>query len=151
MALIVEPAQLLASIRMPNLRMRQITGLALLTALCGCSESPSGHSDWRDDADRIEAWAGRDNKQGSDSSAISDEEALERAVADHEGVAYDDLGRPYGCTEDCSGHEAGVAWAQDNDIRDPLDCGGRSRSFIEGCETYAESIQQAAGDLADGG
>jgi hypothetical protein len=42
------------------------------------------------------------------------------------------------CTEDCSGHEAGYAWAEDNGITDPDDCSGNSGSFIEGCQAYAE-------------
>lgn len=41
------------------------------------------------------------------------------------------------CTEDCSGHEAGFNWAEENGITDPSDCGGKSDSFIEGCEAYA--------------
>lgn len=41
------------------------------------------------------------------------------------------------CTGDCSGHDAGYEWASDNDISDPSDCGGKSTSFIEGCEAYA--------------
>ena len=44
----------------------------------------------------------------------------------------------YPCTQDCSGHEAGYEWAEDNDITDPDDCGGNSNSFIEGCEAWAE-------------
>ena len=44
----------------------------------------------------------------------------------------------YPCVNDCSGHEAGYRWAEDNDINDPDDCGGNSNSFIEGCESYAE-------------
>jgi hypothetical protein len=44
----------------------------------------------------------------------------------------------YICTDDCSGHRAGYAWAERNDITDPDDCGGNSQSFIEGCEAYAE-------------
>ena len=43
-----------------------------------------------------------------------------------------------GCTEDCSGHEAGYAWAERKGITDPDDCGGNSWSFIEGCRAYAE-------------
>lgn len=46
------------------------------------------------------------------------------------------------CTEDCSGHEAGYEWALDKGIDDPDDCGGNSESFIEGCESAAEEIQQ---------
>lgn len=39
---------------------------------------------------------------------------------------------------DCSGHQAGYAWAEDNGISDPLDCGGNSSSFYEGCVAFAE-------------
>jgi hypothetical protein len=48
----------------------------------------------------------------------------------------------FGCTEDCSGHQAGYAWAQQRDISDPSFCGGRSTSFIEGCMDYAEQRQR---------
>jgi hypothetical protein len=43
----------------------------------------------------------------------------------------------YACTQDCSGHEAGYEWAERHDVTDPDDCGGTSRSFIEGCRAYA--------------
>lgn len=45
----------------------------------------------------------------------------------------------YGCTEDCSGHNAGWEWAEEKGISDPSDCGGKSQSFIEGCQSYAEN------------
>lgn len=48
------------------------------------------------------------------------------------------------CTIDCSGHEAGYAWAEENGIDDPDDCDGKSESFIEGCRSYAE--EQKSGD-----
>lgn len=48
----------------------------------------------------------------------------------------------YRCTDDCSGHDAGYEWAEENDVVDPDDCGGNSNSFIEGCEAYAEEIQE---------
>lgn len=48
----------------------------------------------------------------------------------------------YECTEDCSGHEAGYEWAAENDITDPDDCGGKSQSFMEGCEAYAEEHEE---------
>jgi hypothetical protein len=44
----------------------------------------------------------------------------------------------YECTEDCSGHEAGYEWAEENDIYDEGDCDGNSDSFIEGCLSYVE-------------
>jgi hypothetical protein len=59
----------------------------------------------------------------------------------------------YGCTSDCSGHEAGYAWAERNDIADPAMCGGHSQSFIGGCMDYAEQrtreIREDAGCDAD--
>lgn len=48
----------------------------------------------------------------------------------------------HGCTEDCSGHQAGYAWAERHDISDPSQCGGNSTSFIQGCMDYAESRQR---------
>ena len=44
----------------------------------------------------------------------------------------------YPCTEDCSGHEAGYEWAEENDIDDTYDCDSNSSSFTEGCEAYVE-------------
>lgn len=44
----------------------------------------------------------------------------------------------YECTEDCSGHEAGYAWAEENYIDDEYDCDGNSDSFNEGCLSYVE-------------
>ena len=54
---------------------------------------------------------------------------------------YQNAGAPYGCTSDCSGHDAGWEWAEENEITDPYDCGGNSISFEEGCMAYAEEIQ----------
>jgi len=44
----------------------------------------------------------------------------------------------YDCTEDCSGHEAGYNWAEENDISDEYDCDGNSNSFNEGCISYVK-------------
>lgn len=44
----------------------------------------------------------------------------------------------YGCTVDCSGHQAGYDWAESNSIDDEDDCTGNSQSFIEGCKEYVE-------------
>lgn len=48
----------------------------------------------------------------------------------------------YGCTSDCSGHRAGYEWAESRGIASPDECSGRSQSFIEGCEAYAEEHGQ---------
>lgn len=52
-------------------------------------------------------------------------------------VSADDF-HGYDCTSDCSGHQAGYDWAEQNGISDASDCDGNSQSFIEGCEAYAE-------------
>lgn len=44
----------------------------------------------------------------------------------------------YGCTFDCSGHQAGYNWAELNSIDDEDDCVANSNSFIEGCKQYVE-------------
>ncbi len=44
----------------------------------------------------------------------------------------------YECTDDCSGHEAGYEWAEENSIDDANNCDGNSNSFNEGCESYVE-------------
>lgn len=61
---------------------------------------------------------------------------------------YQDAGAPYGCTDDCSGHDAGWAWAEENSVTDPSDCGGNSVSFEEGCIAYAEEqeVERQDGD-----
>jgi hypothetical protein len=56
-------------------------------------------------------------------------------------------GRP--CTQDCSGHEAGYAWAARKGITSPLDCSGNSRSFVSGCEVYAEERQLGLGEVEE--
>lgn len=43
-----------------------------------------------------------------------------------------------GCTDDCSGHQAGYAWAKGKEITDPNECSGNSKSFIDGCQAAAE-------------
>lgn len=52
----------------------------------------------------------------------------------------------FGCIESCEGHEAGWAWAKENEIGDPADCGGDSWSFAEGCTAYAEQNREEVED-----
>ena len=68
-------------------------------------------------------------------------------------VAHADTFRGYECTQDCSGHQAGYEWAERHDITDPNDCGGRSQSFIEGCQAWAKENEDDRDDsekIADG-
>jgi hypothetical protein len=54
--------------------------------------------------------------------------------------------RGYTCSGNCSGHEAGYEWAEENDIEDEDDCSGNSQSFIEGCLAYVEEHQSLSQD-----
>jgi len=43
----------------------------------------------------------------------------------------------YECAEDCTGIEAGYAWAEQQGITNPENCSGGSQPFLEGCRAYA--------------
>lgn len=44
----------------------------------------------------------------------------------------------YECSDDCSGHNAGYEWADENGVCDQDFYGGNSESFAEGVRIYAE-------------
>jgi opacity protein-like surface antigen len=44
----------------------------------------------------------------------------------------------YECTDDCSGHQAGYDWAEQNDIDDEDSCDTPSESFNEGCQSFVQ-------------
>ena len=44
----------------------------------------------------------------------------------------------YECSYDCSGHEAGYDWAEENQVCDTEYDGGNSESFAEGVRAWAE-------------
>ncbi len=70
------------------------------------------------------------------------------AQADLSGTTYEQVVGSAACTQDCSGHDAGYAWAQENEITDPNDCDGNNDSFIEGCRAYGEEIERRAEETA---
>ncbi|EGF92912.1 hypothetical protein ABI_13500 [Asticcacaulis biprosthecium C19] len=45
------------------------------------------------------------------------------------------------CTYDCSGHEAGFAYAIENELTDTADCYENDDSFLEGCEAYVDALE----------
>ncbi|MBY6279786.1 hypothetical protein [Stenotrophomonas maltophilia] len=126
--------------------------LASLVTACGGSGAGryADYDDSRnyheDDTDaRTEAAEEARQAVYSERGADSDGAGADTSSVD----AYDveDSGN-YICTQDCSGHEAGFEWAQENDITDESDCGGNSMSFIEGCEAFALERQERADLMA---
>ena len=63
--------------------------------------------------------------------------------------AYDVEEPSFLCTQDCSGHEAGFQWAQENDLTETYQCGGDSQSFIEGCEGFVQQRAEQAEEEAE--
>ena len=102
--------------------------IVALVGLVGCGSPEPGY-----DAD---AYAASEEEE----SRNADERAAD-AAADLAGTTYSDQRGTGACTSDCGGHNAGWAWAEENGVTDPGECGGNSQSFIEGCEAYAEEVQ----------
>ena len=63
-------------------------------------------------------------------------------------VSADSFGG-YECTEDCSGHQAGYDWAEQNGIDDESSCSTPSDSFNQGCESYVEENAAVTEDEED--
>jgi len=58
------------------------------------------------------------------------------------GLTYEEVEGSVDCANDCSGHNAGFAYAQEHDIDDDAECNSASDSFVEGCKAYGEEIDQ---------
>jgi hypothetical protein len=50
------------------------------------------------------------------------------------------------CLGDCSGHQAGYDWAEQNDVDDESSCSTPSASFNQGCESY---VEESAASLSE--
>lgn len=57
---------------------------------------------------------------------------------DGESQGFSDTFHGRDCVEDCSGHDAGYQWAENNSVTNSSDCEGNSNSFNEGCQVYVE-------------
>lgn len=88
---------------------------------------------WQEDAQE-HARANGAGGMDADGDGVVCESLPSRAKRDSYGGTF----KGYPCTSDCSGHEAGYNWAEENGISSADECGGNSNSFIEGCESYVE-------------
>ena len=102
---------------LPRVFRAALASTLALIALAGCSKQSSELDGTKVVAD--ETYEEFDNRR----------DALDSSYGEFAGQ---------GCTQDCGGHEAGYAWAEEKGITDPDHCGGKSWSFIEGCRAYAE-------------
>lgn len=122
-------------------------GLLVLLIACGGGTNgrygePDDNYEAAEDSDAREEVA-EEARQAVYSERGADSDGTGADVSRIDAFSIEDAGN-YVCTEDCAGHEAGFAWAQENDIEDAADCGGNSMSFIEGCEAFAQERQDEA-------
>ena len=116
---------------------------ALLAACSGGGGRYGDYDDYAADADAVAADAAEGARQAVYEEHGADSDGTGADASNVDAYAVEDNGN-YTCTQDCSGHEAGFAWAQENGIADASGCGGNSQSFIEGCEAFAEERQEQA-------
>lgn len=81
-------------------------------------------------------------------SEFDEADAKANAASDLSGQTFQDVGDTSQCTEDCSGHDAGWQWAQENDVQDSTDCSGNG-SFAGGCEAYVEELESRVEEARD--
>ena len=53
----------------------------------------------------------------------------------------------YQCKGDCSGHQAGYDWAEQNNIDDESSCSTPSASFNEGCQSYIDENSESSSGI----
>jgi hypothetical protein len=78
------------------------------------------------------------------------DQAYDNAADSLADADFEDVGDTSQCTQDCSGHDAGFAWARDNGISDSSDCTGDSQSFVEGCQAYVDALDEEADEELSG-
>ena len=82
-------------------------------------------------------------------SSSSSDSPTDESTNSYESSTYDDYAdeevheepeefHGYECSDDCSGHDAGYEWADENGVCDEYFDGGNSESFAEGVRIYAE-------------
>jgi hypothetical protein len=79
-------------------------------------------------------------------SASKDDQANDAAIAATAGTYRTDVGTA-ACTDDCSGHDAGYAWAREHDIDDEANCPtDHGDSFEGGCKAFVAAYNDAYDD-----
>ena len=111
-----------------------IGALSLIASLGGCSNSEAASDDEEtslQNEDRSEGYSDEaDDVKGGETYSAYDQRR------DEIDPSPGSVGE-YGCTQDCSGHDAGYRWASERGISPVDDCGGKSWSFEESCKAHA--------------
>ncbi|MFN5643807.1 MAG: hypothetical protein ACK450_04340 [Sphingomonadales bacterium] len=118
--------------------MRVLSGYSSLTVLvvlaaCGSSGGDAGYDDYQYAQAVDEPEVDVEERDPFDEDAARDETEREIGFETYTGI-----GSPYGCTDDCSGHEAGFKWRRDRGYV-PY---GNSDSFREGAQAYEDEVER---------
>lgn len=118
----------------------------------GCGEGPSNEVDYDSYGSTYsEGEYSTDRYSGSLRGSYDEDEAREpfdedaaRGAAEQE-LALQGYDYSYGCTDDCSGHEAGWQWRADNGYSTY----GNSQSFAEGGYAFDEALEARVDEMRD--
>lgn len=122
--------------------LRMTLPAVLCLALAGCGSS--AHSDDADGyTEDASDYGAADREEVEERAAFDEDAARDAAEEEVASESYQSIGSPYGCTEDCSGHEAGFAWRRDNGYATP----GNSNSFDEGGRAFDEAVEEKVDDM----
>ncbi len=89
-----------------------------------------------------ETWGGDLASTQDQHDPFDEDEAREKAEDDLQGETYRSVGRPYGCTEDCSGHDAGFQYRANNRYGGRIAGDYDARSFRQGQQAYDDEVDR---------
>jgi hypothetical protein len=99
-------------------------------------------------ADSSATWTYADSDTDSESysgSEFDEDAAREDAAEEVADEGYRGVGMPYGCTDDCSGHEAGFAYQATHGYGSGYS--GDSLSFQQGRQAFDEAVDERVDDM----
>ena len=76
--------------------------------------------------------------------AFDEDRARDAAEAEISGESYTSVGAPYGCTDDCSGHEAGFQYRSENGYAGENE---DSPSFNEGGKAFDDAVEERVDEM----
>jgi hypothetical protein len=130
--------------------------LACLTLTGACTENASGGDSvdvsdldvtetgdiYGNLGDEPDAAAGDESARTWATGPEPFDESAARAAAEDE-LASEGYNHAYGCTDDCSGHDAGWKWRADHGYSTP----GNSNSFYEGGRAFDEALDERVEEM----
>lgn len=107
------------------------------------SEDSSSYSASADDSGDDESASKDDSDQADDSDdgdheEFDEDDAKQEAERDLANSTYESSSMAYGCTQDCSGHNAGWDWRAQHGYS----TAGNSQSFDEGGRAFDEAVER---------